>query len=236
MRELIYLSDPKLRQFVDVRRSGGWRGILKKLSGSIKVPLIEGNLEVTFETPSALPSNLERVYANILNRAKWYEDISVEPGNWVLFEAKLRCMTGRSDRDTSPVVVFFECARPGAQFGRRLVLHGSARNLKRNKLQLKESKKDIEASNPDRFATVLSIFSRPSAQFFFSRGCTEERTVSKFLAQHNQPIDYFRSATMSGCARVSAVLQGETNALLASPLFVQNGPEHSHLALYDSQG
>jgi hypothetical protein len=235
MRELIYLSDPKLRQFVDMRPPNGWRSILKRLSGSIKIPLIEGNLEVTFGTPSVLPSRFESVYENILNSARWYEDVSVESGNWVLFEAKLRYVTGQPDKTTNPVVVFFECVRPGTHIGRKLILHGSARNLTRRKLQSSETKKDVDASNPDRFSAVLDAFSRPSDRVYFGRGRTDERVVSRFLTQHSQPIDYFCSATMSGCARVSAVLQGETNALVASPLFVQNGPEDGHLALYDSQ-
>lgn len=75
---------------------------------------------------------LKQVDKHVSERARWFAEPGLQAGNWVWFEAPLRCVTLRGDYQH--MVLFLDPA-PGQETeyeqetGCRLLLHGSSRHL-----------------------------------------------------------------------------------------------------------
>jgi hypothetical protein len=93
MREFVYLSDRKLRQFIKIKQP--WRYSLGKFTGKIAVPPFAS---VTWEPPAqqidrARMKQLQKVVKRIKESAEWYMSDTVVPGRWIFFEARLNYLT-----------------------------------------------------------------------------------------------------------------------------------------------
>jgi len=127
MRELVYLSEGKLRQFTSRRLRRKLRD--GDVEGEIKTPI--GGLRIGHKPSGGRLDAfdfLERVIAELerSDRApKWFEDDSVEPGQWVHFEARLRYWI-MPEAHFSSAVIFKDSYSP---WDGDLFLHGSASNL-----------------------------------------------------------------------------------------------------------
>ncbi|MET7673984.1 SAVMC3_10250 family protein [Streptomyces seoulensis] len=127
MREFIYLSDAKLRQFIPhprrLRRPGALR--LTTPVGGIDLDAPAGDAE------SARGRQLDEVVRHLEESARWFGEPDLRPGEWVWFEAPLLYVTLRNaDRD----LLLFTDPAPGTdpQYPSaecRLLLHGSVRHL-----------------------------------------------------------------------------------------------------------
>ena len=106
MRELVYLSEDKLRAF---RQERGRRFRLREIG-------VPGIGQVGVEPPA--DSHFDEVVDHLAEFARWYTDDGLAAGDWVQFETSL----GYTIFD--PVLLFAE--PPGTQ---RLVLHGSPSHL-----------------------------------------------------------------------------------------------------------
>lgn len=141
MRELIYLSERKLRQF-DLPKAR-WNPLRRVREVSAKVPLDLGEVKLALAdaSGSAVP-NLDVVIDQIERSArssKWYVDDRVMPGSWVQFDTPLNyARVGESDflnPDSvlqSDALVFLEPRHEptdGNDIKTRLLLHGSASHL-----------------------------------------------------------------------------------------------------------
>lgn len=125
MRELIYVSQAKLRQLVPDLPGGAGR--LRDVEGEVKTPL--GGFKVGKAAGEGGPG-LARVVAALEaspRAPRWFADPEVRPGNWVHFEAPL------SYAVTGSVTFFLDNTTPSAVYptgGRlRLLLHGSEEHL-----------------------------------------------------------------------------------------------------------
>jgi hypothetical protein len=128
MRELVYLSDAKLRQFLPKPRRFFQAGRAKV---SVTTPV--GGLDVE---PGSAPDEerararrFARVVAHVERGARWFWDEGLRAGQWVAFEAPLNYLVLRGEFEE--MVLFADPAEAVEGYERawraRLVLHGSAR-------------------------------------------------------------------------------------------------------------
>lgn len=129
MREFVYMSDGKLRQFVG-------KPSRLSLPGALRLNTPVGGLDVepgSPDTERGRLQHLERVDKHLTNHADWFGDPGLRPGGWVWFEAPLRCVTLRGEYQH---IVLFADPVPGEEpeyereAGCRLLMHGSVRHLR----------------------------------------------------------------------------------------------------------
>ncbi|WP_406447008.1 SAVMC3_10250 family protein [Streptomyces sp. NBC_01613] len=130
MRELVYLSDSKLRQFVPEGR----RGRIGRRLSALRVTTPVGGLELESaddpDTERQKQRHLSSVVRHIEEQALWFQDRASRSGRWVYFEAPLNIL-GKPDDGT----VLFVDPEPGEvegydqPNGSRLLLHGSTGHL-----------------------------------------------------------------------------------------------------------
>lgn len=118
MRELVYLSESKLAQFLPGPR-GGWR-----VRGSVTTPVGSVDVDPVREPETERARRLERVIAQVARDARWYTEDGLRPGQWIQFEAPLNYNV-LDQRYFRRMLVFLE--PPGGSV--RLLMHGSARHL-----------------------------------------------------------------------------------------------------------
>lgn len=135
MRELIYLSERKLRQFV-LGRPRRWRN-RAQVEAEIKFPGI-GGVKVGPAVPdrdAKVIPDLEKVISALESSdraARWFADDDLQPGQWVHFEAPLTYSL-LSDGMRYRAVVFIDRDEPTTGYPTggttRLLMHGSAEHL-----------------------------------------------------------------------------------------------------------
>lgn len=126
MRELLYLSESKIRQFVPQLRTAWSRP-------DITVTLPFGS--VAFQgAPDARRTQLRhlaRVVKEIDRSARWFTEESLQPGAWVSFEAPMNYFT--LGAPFNGVLLFADIPQATESYPTggsvRLVLHGSSRHL-----------------------------------------------------------------------------------------------------------
>ncbi|MFF3653207.1 SAVMC3_10250 family protein [Streptomyces sp. NPDC002181] len=128
MRELIYLSDGKLRQFVAPA------GRVPR-AGALRLTTPVGGIDV--DAPAADDERnrlrrLDRVDRHLLESARWFTEPGLRPGQWVQFEAPLLCVTLSGPHRN--LVLFVDAAAgqepaPEGEAGCRLLMHGSSHHL-----------------------------------------------------------------------------------------------------------
>jgi hypothetical protein len=126
-REFVYLSDGKLRQFSRPRRFSR--------PAAVRLTTPVGGVDVDASAADAERERmlrLQEVDKHLAERAQWFAQPGLRPGQWVWFEAPLRCVTLRGGYQH---MVLFADPAPGEdphheeETGCRLLLHGSARHL-----------------------------------------------------------------------------------------------------------
>jgi hypothetical protein len=135
VRELVYLSERKLRQFM-IGKPRRW-GNRPPIEGEVKFPGV-GGVKIGPAAPTRgdeVVPDLARVISALETSdraAGWFADDAVQPGQWVYFEAPL-CYIPLSDGALPGAVVFLDHGEPTASYPTggaiRLLLHGSAEHL-----------------------------------------------------------------------------------------------------------
>jgi hypothetical protein len=124
MRELVYLSDNKLRQFIeDEPRRRWWPGGGK---ATIKLPVVSVELEAASSqknSQSQLGKQLGTVASHLELSARWYEDPQVSAGGWITFDVPMIVV------EHGPGVLFFDPVDVRNPMRTRLLLHGSSASL-----------------------------------------------------------------------------------------------------------
>ena len=126
MRELVYLSDHKLEQFLPTLRS-----LWPRPKINVKAPLIDIGLEPASDADRRKLKHLARVIAHLEATARWFLDSELDPGQWVHFEAPLNYLV--VDSDGRDLVFFVDSGKATAHYPEggtdRLLLHCSSRHL-----------------------------------------------------------------------------------------------------------
>ncbi|WP_328771115.1 SAVMC3_10250 family protein [Streptomyces sp. NBC_00286] len=128
LREVIYLSDGKLRQFLTSPRRVPRASALR-----LNTPLGGVDLDAaTADDARSRLRHLQEVDNYLATLARWFAEPDLRPGQWVQFEAPLRCVTLRGQYRH---LTLFADPGPGEEpdheraTGCRLLMHGSVRHL-----------------------------------------------------------------------------------------------------------
>ncbi|MFG2084490.1 SAVMC3_10250 family protein [Micromonospora tulbaghiae] len=128
MRELIYLSEAKLAQFVSQKRKSLANRV--KLEGEVKIPGIGGLKAAAPDKSSNSGVDLDVVVAELEvspRSAGWYTNADAKVGQWVEFELPLnQAVLPAAD---GAVAVFVDEAVRESVNSPRLLLHGSPEHL-----------------------------------------------------------------------------------------------------------
>ncbi|MFM9371195.1 SAVMC3_10250 family protein [Streptomyces sp. Da 82-17] len=246
MREIVYLSEGKLSQFVPERRR------LLPRTGTLRVTTPVGGFDVdapATEGEQSLARHLRQVDKHMELVSRWYGEPDLRPGQWVQFEVPLRSVTPGGVYQG--LVLFVDQPRsadPAGEEGAdcRLLMHGSARHLRGvspatvDVLEAEDGTGGFSIG-PNFVTRAGQVVRALSAQNdapdapdeagpeggptggLNSRGV---RDLLKALDEQNGDLDM--SVLMTGYARVSALLPetgDEPRCLVASPLTVQILPE-----------
>ncbi|GFH33928.1 hypothetical protein SCWH03_01290 [Streptomyces pacificus] len=237
MREIVYLSESKLRQFVPEPRRVPRAGALR-----VTTPL--GGIDMDAPAVNAEQGqlrHLRQVSRHIELMADWYAQPDLRPGQWVQFEAPLRCVTlGGAHQD---LVLFVDRAGSGADSAAygdcRLLMHGSVRHLRGSApkvvdgpaLEAESSDSSLGTAFVTRVGHVVEELTRhrdplplepaPSREVVrLHRGGVKE--LIDALDDEDDSINV--SAMMTGYARVTGLLRGDgttSRCVVASPLVVE---------------
>lgn len=238
MRELVYLSDRKLEQFLPALRS-----MWPRPKVNIKTPVVEIGVEPAPEVERAKLKQLARVIAHIERTARWYTDPGAAAGQWVHFEAPLNYLV----LDGGPVpgmVLFVDRVKPGCSD--RLILHCSGTHLRiedRPRKVAPPPGQDVEpaahagsgagAFTANTIALLLAILrAQPPAAAGTSvvPNPSTSRHLPGATAELLRTIDGRThpetAAWMAGYARVTAnfVGPGSVRHVIASPLYIEYAP------------
>lgn len=217
MRELIYLSTVKLRQFRP-DRPAGWRRRVREFEG--KAPMNLGGIRFSL-TDEAVTADLERVlrylHVHSAKPPRWYTEDGLEPGQWVQFEARMNHeVVGPAAEPGTTVLVFWEV--PG-DAPVRLLLHGSPKHLV-SATQTDEPSPYSTLSRAPGFLRVFTDLEKdgsPGPRPSLARVTSLLAELDTFPAETAHPV--------SGVARVTVVLRPGDDAtiVVASPLYVEYG-------------
>jgi hypothetical protein len=216
MRELIYVSQAKLRQLVpDLPK----RTSLRDVDAEVNTPV--GGFKVgkaTREAEPALAAAVARLEAS--DRApRWFGEPELRPGQWVHFEAPM------SYGEVRDVVIFLDADQPDDSYPsggeRRLLLHGSRAHLVGPAVPLDVP---VGGSLWPRFVRAMNLVDRddgvelpPSGRYFLTR-------IVRFLDRMTDRLQPgYTAGWVAGYARVTAVIPADTGTVLAAtPLYVEH--------------
>lgn len=234
-REFVYLSDAKLQQFSLPRRFA--------LRSALRLNTPVGGVDI--DAPAADSERdrmrqLEKLDKHLGERAEWFAQPGLRPGQWVWFEAPLRCVTLTGDYQ---YMVLFADPAPGEdtryeqETGCRLLLHGSSRHLRgfvpapveAPALEgikggssfattfLTTAGQAVQALSLEHDAAAEGVAPPPSGL----NGAGVRELLEAIDARHGQ----VPGAWMSGLARVTAELPAtgtSARCVVASPLSVEH--------------
>jgi hypothetical protein len=127
MRELVYLSESKMEQFIPDLRS-----LWPKPRITIKTPFAGLDLDLSSTRKKSQVKHLKLIVKQIERSARWLGDQYLCPGEWAAFEAPLNYLIMRCGESVQ-VLFFVDPAQPVDNYASggttRLLLHGSPGNL-----------------------------------------------------------------------------------------------------------
>ncbi|MFC5957749.1 SAVMC3_10250 family protein [Streptomyces pratens] len=248
MREIVYLSESKLRQFVPEPRRVPRTSALR-----VTTPFggIDMDAPVTDGEQSQL-RHLREVHKHLELVADWYTEPELRPGQWVQFEVSLRCVTLSGAHQD--LVLFVDSARGRgtdrvAAGSCRLLMHGSARHLRGwtpmpvegPVLEVVNSGSSLGTSFVTRAGQVVEALTRHrdplpadqtpprAAADLHGRGVQE-----LLCALDDEDVSIDTSAFMTGYARVTGLLPSigtGSRCVVASPLVVEYATASSEESL-----
>jgi len=246
MREVVYLSEGKLRQFLPEHgRSWSWSHL------GVRSPFVGVDLDRSAAaSQQQLAAQLREVEKDIAKRAIPYHEASV-PGMWVEFRTPLSYTTIEQE-PFGDMVLFVQPATAAVPvawgWGVRLLLHGSARHLLGRPPRpigcdvSGATRVDVgrgSASEPDSFSFLVSNADMLSDAF--GQGRVDPRSngapagysavpddyfgtaVGDFMSVVDEQLDPGGAAWMAGYARVTRFVKHDPtrlNYLVATPLYV----------------
>ncbi|MET9013975.1 SAVMC3_10250 family protein [Streptomyces olivaceoviridis] len=239
MREIVYLSESKLRQFMPEPRRA-------PRAGALRVTTPFGGIDMDAPTTDEEQSrHLRQVYRHVELVADWYAKPGLRPGQWVQYEVPLRCVTLSGAHED---LVLFVDPAPGrdsdlaSEQGCRLLMHGSVRHLRGWNpmsidgpvLEVANSASSLGHAFVTRAGQVVEALTRHRDPMAADRTASRTapdlhgRGVQELLhALDDDDLSLDTSALMTGYARVTGVLSGSSAnrpCVVASPLIVEYAP------------
>jgi len=233
MRELIYLSDRKLQQFLP-DPVPGWRR-LGKLKAEVSVPLGSVSLESSAQdSQSANTAHFKRVVRQIEQSAKWFAIDNLGAGDWVFFEERINYWHFEHSR--GPAIVLFLNLGQRHSHRTRLLLHGSPEHLvgsTQTQHQLRWGSAGPSPSDGSRFRDMLPVLRNVASNL--DGHIKQQRQGTKNLAWDIEDLilaldnsnDASTAMWLAGYARVTLRVEssprGNVDAtfVAASPLYVE---------------
>ncbi|MEU6170167.1 SAVMC3_10250 family protein [Streptomyces tanashiensis] len=238
MRELLYLSDRKLRQFLPERRRSQIGRRLTAFRATTPVVGVELEAAADSDTDRQKQNHLALVIRHIEEQALWFQDPAARAGQWVYFEAPLNVFVTFMQPDT----VMFIDPHPGAvdgydqSHGARLLLHGSSDHLLSAVTPVRLEYEPIGRQSgppiPDMSLAPLSEVSLPTAEDqagptpVIKRPGGLPSKLHKLFGAAQKATSVQSAAWMRGYARITATIGiskgGRTPCVLATPLYVEH--------------
>ncbi|WP_432445409.1 SAVMC3_10250 family protein [Streptomyces malaysiensis] len=251
VRELVYLSDRKLRQFLPDSGKRVPRGMWQ-----VNTPL--GGFGVQPDPPDAdevRSDRLRQVVKHVSTSARWFSEPNLSSGSWIQFEAP---MNYRTLRGAAPgMALFVDPPHPVGGYGTggavRLLLHGSAQHLgsgqvpvEANSPAVSETRLIGEASDGSLLTHLVktsagrvinALSNHPDASSddppaLISPLTLAEGTQQLLIALDRQLLPE-TAAWMRGFARVTAALNAPDTGgeriryVIGTPLYVEYVPNES---------
>lgn len=248
MRELVYLSQRKLKQFA-LNRRRPFRHIVET---EVKIPAV-GGVKLTNEPSAQDLGALEQVI-RALDRSdrapSWFDDADIQAGQWIHVEAPMSYRLLDNQQPRSPVVF---ADRPTATRNYptggalRILLHGSQEHLLDRAPEHIADQAEATAvrhmGSNQEFLDLLPA--RPSLVRDFASELVKaaasaeeseeaaadqedlddlEQKTTSFLHQFDAEVPVQTAVWMAGYARVTAILgydKPEHRIVIATPLYVQ---------------
>lgn len=245
MREFVYLSDNKLRQFIDPGPRRRWW----PSSGKVSLSLPVGSMEVQQDATQGrrlIEQRLGAVDAHVDLAARWYADEDVGAGDWVAFEVPLLYSL------LEPLVLFVDPLNPRDVRQTRLLLHGSASSMRPDLWedaqqspgmphQHSEASFVYEMEGAFRSLHFVQDPLRHGAEPSVDPERRLRRSVARVIATLDNNFSPVTAAWMRGVARVSVRFPAEPSPeesgelvdespstpgaiVVASPLYVERAP------------
>jgi hypothetical protein len=236
MRELVYVSEAKLRQVLPgLPKASAFRGLEGSLE--LKGPVSTG---AKFEKKASkeIDQSLGKAVDTLEKSSRaplWFADPEVRPGTWTHFEAPMAYRVISFHGGEALVFVDADAATPEYPTGGRLrlLLHGSAPHLLETRSGPdRESGGRLRGSRWHEFAEMMRLFLTDDAaakdpdaakiiqdysEFYASRIWEDVQNLTRTL----QP--EYTAAWMAGYARVTARIPTADGVVLAaSPLYVEH--------------
>ncbi|MEV0052447.1 SAVMC3_10250 family protein [Saccharopolyspora shandongensis] len=216
MRQLLYLSERKLRQFQPDRPRRWWRGIGSEVEAKLP-PVGSVKLTRSGQTDGEIV-DLVRAIAEIEESdlpVRWFDDQDLHAGEWVRFEARLNYATHAVEDE--PFVVFFW--EPATVDGRpRLLLHGSRDSL----VGVPRVEERLWPMGSDPLGLAHFVKAMAAEQDGFSVTDDWGSAVGLLYGLCAATLPPATAAPFRGLARVTAVVDcGHQPTVIASPLYVE---------------
>ncbi|MEU3982777.1 SAVMC3_10250 family protein [Streptomyces sp. NPDC026672] len=246
MRELVYLSDAKLGQFLPDANRFPWT------ASSVSVSTPFGGVGVAPETShtGARLRHLRRVVREVAASARSATDVGLLPGQWVQFESLLNYVVLAEPHDH--VLLFADPLDPAAGAGQgRLLMHGTAGHLLAERPPQEYPSPDAEqrrwGSGREAFRTLATATADDASEAEWTLGFVRNHLpaapdphpglrarvearagwlaagADSLLRLLDQQLSADTAVLLRGYARVTFVVRerGEQRVLVASPLYAE---------------
>lgn len=231
MRELIYLSENKLRSFISYP-SPIWKRLLIDSEINLKLGPFGGfKIAAHINPKHDVSHKFNTVLAHIESHVKWYEDRSIQIGEWIAFKVPMNYIITDSYPDYPTIFLNDENANQSKKKRRgvRLLLHGSSKNLigeHKNKYPFHEH---CFGPNGSNVASVYGFVSTLRYAEIEPLSLEPIKLTKDNLRNIVSDLDSFifdgvqAQESFSGYARVTALDETvkEKKIIFATPLFVE---------------
>jgi hypothetical protein len=234
MRELIYLSDRKLQQFLP-DPIPKWRR-LGRLKAEVNAPIGSISVESSADCDqSAQAAQLQRVVRQVEQTAQWFTADGIRAGDWIFFEERINYWVIKLSRGSA--IVLFLNLDHAETLRTRLLLHGSPEHLltgAQAQDELRLGSPGPSPSDGSRFRDMLPVLRKVMGSIDGAskkRESQEARNLGWDLEDVVLALDKSNSAAtamwLAGYGRVTARMEssprGDIKATLvaASPLYVE---------------
>lgn len=229
----VYLSDGKLRSMIP--RDPRWWSRMRARRVQAGLAAAGAKIAVDLETTALLRlgAEINKAEWDAGTTGKWYEDDSLEVGDWMFYEGRIGCHV--VDLEPAPGAVLFCQVRSAGD--RAVLLHGSAKHLVgRAPASEPPGAPSSPFSDPSAFPDIVQqaspIENEPLWRFWRQFGRRNLRDPDDALQAalaglYARVVDtaWFRASApnLAGCALVSAIMPAPDGGefLIGSPLFVR---------------